>query len=103
MSWVVLLVSGLFEAVWAAALNASKGFSKLYPSVVFLVALALSMAGLAYALRSIPLSVGYAVWVGVGVVGAAVYGMAAVGEPATAGRVVCIVLILAGVVGLKLL
>lgn len=103
MSWVVLVVSGVLESVWAAALTASQGFTKLYPSLLFLGALTLSMGGLAYAMRAIPVGTGYAVWVGIGAIGTAVYGMVALGEPATAGRITCLVLIVAGVVGFKLL
>jgi len=103
MAWLVLVVSGFLETVWAAALGASKGFSRLWPSVLFGVALLLSMSGLAYSLRAIPLGTGYAVWVGIGAVGAAVYGMVALDDPTTVGRIVCLVLIVAGVVGLKLL
>lgn len=103
MAWVVLVVSGVLEAVWAAALSASHGFSRLPPSIVFAVALVLSMAGLAYALREIPVGTGYAVWVGIGALGTAVVGMVAFGEPATTGRLACLVLIVAGVVGLKVL
>ncbi|MFD1829427.1 MULTISPECIES: DMT family transporter [Streptomyces] len=103
MSWVVLVLSGVLEAVWAAALSASQGLSRLRPSLLFLAALALSMGGLAYALRGIPIGTGYAVWVGIGAVGTALYGMAALGDPVSAGRVVCLVLIVAGVVGLKVL
>lgn len=103
MAWLTLIVSGVFETVWAAALSASRGLSKPLPTTVFAVALVLSMAGLGYALRTIPVGTGYAVWVGVGAIGTAGYGMAALGEPATAGRITCLVLIVAGVVGLKVL
>ncbi|MFJ5926277.1 DMT family transporter [Kitasatospora sp. NPDC092948] len=103
MAWVVLIVAGVLETVWAVALEASKGFSRLVPSVVFGVALALSMGGLAYAMRSIPLGTGYAVWVGIGAVGTALYGMVAMGDAVSAARITCLVLILAGVVGLKVL
>ncbi|WP_020664264.1 DMT family transporter [Amycolatopsis benzoatilytica] len=103
MAWLVLVVSGFLETVWAAALGASKGFSRLWPSVLFGVALLLSMSGLAYSLRDIPLGTGYAVWVGIGAVGTAIYGMLAMHDPFTVGRIVCLVLIVAGVVGLKLL
>jgi quaternary ammonium compound-resistance protein SugE len=103
MAWVVLVVSGILEAVWAAALSASQGLTRLRPSVLFLVALALSMGGLAYAMRGIPIGTGYAVWVGIGAVGTAVYGMVALGDPVSTGRVLCLVLIVAGVVGLKVL
>ena len=101
MAWIALVVSGVLETVWAAALSRSEGFSRLVPSVVFGVALVLSMAGLAYALREIPVGTGYAVWVGIGAVGTAAYGMVALGEPATVARLLCLVAIVAGVVGLK--
>nr|WP_272947947.1 SMR family transporter [Serinicoccus sediminis] len=102
LSWIVLVVSGVLEAVWAGALTRSEGFTRLWPSVVFGVALAASMAGLGWSLRTIPLGTGYAVWVGIGVVGTAVYGVVALGEPATVARVLCLVAIIAGIVGLKL-
>lgn len=103
MAWIVLIVAGVLETVWAVALEASKGFSRLVPSVVFGVALVLSMGGLAYAMKSIPLGTGYAVWVGIGAIGTALYGMAVMGDAVTAARVTCLVLILGGVVGLKVL
>jgi quaternary ammonium compound-resistance protein SugE len=103
MAWVVLIVAGVLETVWAVALEASKGFSRLVPSLVFAVALVLSMGGLAHAVRSIPLGTGYAVWVGIGAIGTALYGMAVMGDAVTAARVTCLVLILGGVVGLKVL
>ncbi|MCO5968911.1 DMT family transporter [Actinoallomurus soli] len=103
MAWIVLVVSGLMETVWAAALSSSHGLSRVRPSALFVVALIASMAGLSYALRDIPIGTGYAVWVGIGAVGTAVYGMAVLGEPATAARLVCLALIIGGVVGLKFL
>ncbi|MGK4581062.1 DMT family transporter [Kitasatospora sp. HPMI-4] len=103
MAWVVLIVAGVLETVWAVALEASRGFSRLVPSLVFAVALVLSMGGLALAMRSIPLGTGYAVWVGIGAIGTALYGMAVMGDAVTAARVTCLVLILGGVVGLKVL
>ncbi|KWW97807.1 ligand-binding protein SH3 [Carbonactinospora thermoautotrophica] len=102
MAWVVLVISGILETVWAVALDRSAGFSRLVPSAVFVVALILSMAGLAWALREIPVGTGYAVWVGIGAVGTALVGMIALGEPVTFPRVVCLFLVIAGVVGLKL-
>jgi len=103
MAWVFLIVAGVLETVWAVALEASKGFSRLVPSAVFAVALVLSMGGLAYAMRTIPLGTGYAVWVGIGAVGTAVYGMVALGDAVSVARITCLVLILSGVVGLKVL
>lgn len=101
MAWLVLAVSGILETVWASALAESRGFTRLGPSLLFGVALAFSMGGLAYALRTIPVGTGYAVWVGIGAVGTAVYGMVALQEPATALRIGCLLLIVCGIVGLK--
>ncbi|MDY0810219.1 DMT family transporter [Kitasatospora purpeofusca] len=103
MAWLVLIISGVLETVWAVALENSRGFSRLVPTVVFGVALALSMGGLAYAMRSIPIGTGYAVWVGIGAVGTALYGMTALGDTASLARIGCLLLIVSGVVGLKVL
>ncbi|MER7704186.1 SMR family transporter [Kitasatospora sp. NPDC097605] len=103
MAWLVLILSGVLETVWAVALEASKGFSRLVPTVVFGAALLLSMGGLAYAMRSIPIGTGYAVWVGIGAVGTAIYGMAVLGDAVTLARIGCLLLIVSGVVGLKVL
>lgn len=102
MSWLILVVSGLLESVWAVALSRSAGFTRLVPSAIFGVALVLSMVGLGYALRTIPVGTGYAVWVGIGAAGTAVIGMLFLGESASVLRVLSLVLVLAGVVGLKL-
>ncbi len=101
MAWLVLLASGVLETVWVAALSRSAGFSRLAASVVFVVALVLSMAGLAVALREIPVGTGYAVWVGIGAVGTVLYGTVVLGEPVTALRLLCLGAVVAGVVGLK--
>ncbi|GAB3724032.1 DMT family transporter [Nocardiopsis nanhaiensis] len=103
MAWLVLVISGLLETAWAAALNASQGFSRFWPSVAFVVTLALSMGGLAYALRTIPLGTGYAVWVSIGVVGTALIGMFFLGEGFSVPKALCLIMIVAGVVGLKVL
>jgi len=103
VAWIVLVGSGVLETVWAVALSASKGFSRAMPSLLFAVALFFSMAGLAYALRSLPVGTAYGVWVGVGAVGAAVYGMLVLDEPASIGRILCLMLIIGGVVGLKVM
>ncbi|WP_153397305.1 DMT family transporter [Ornithinicoccus halotolerans] len=102
MAWLVLVVSGVLEAVWAVALDRSQGFTRWGPSLLFVVALAASMAGLALALRTLPVGTAYAVWVAIGAVGTALYGMAALGEPVTAARLLCLLLVVAGVVGLKI-
>ncbi len=101
MAWIVLIVSGVLETVWAIALDRSAGFSRPMPTVVFGVALVLSMAGLGYALREIPVGTGYAVWVGIGAVGTALVGMLALGESASLPRILCLLLVVSGVVGLK--
>ena len=103
MAWIYLVVSGLFETVWAAALSQSRGFSRLVPSAVFAVALVISMGGLALALRELPVGTAYAVWVGIGAVGTAVYGMVALGESSSVARLLCLFAIVAGVAGLKVL
>ena len=102
MAWIVLVVSGLLETVWAIALDRSAGFSRPVPTVVFAVALVFSMAGLGYALRTIPVGTGYGVWVGIGAVGTALVGMVALGESASLPRIICLLLVVSGVVGLKL-
>lgn len=101
-AWIILVISGVLESVWAGALTRSEGFTKLWPSVIFGIALVASMAGLGYALKSIPLGTGYAVWVGIGVVGTAIYGIIALGEAVSVARIVCLVAIVGGIVGLKL-
>jgi quaternary ammonium compound-resistance protein SugE len=102
MAWIVLIISGILEAIWATALGKSEGFSKLTPSVVFGVALVASMAGLAYAMRDLPTGTAYAVWVGIGATLTVIYAMVTGEEPATLVKVLCIVAIVGGVVGLKL-
>jgi quaternary ammonium compound-resistance protein SugE len=103
VAWIVLVVSGVLETVWAASLSRSEGFTRLTPSIVFGVALVLSMIGLAYALREIPVGTGYAVWVGIGAVGTVLYGMAVLGEPVTVMRLLCLGAVVGGVAGLKFL
>jgi quaternary ammonium compound-resistance protein SugE len=102
MAWLVLIVSGLLEAGWALALKSSDGFTKVVPAVTFVVLLVLSMGGLAYALRSLPVGTAYAVWVGIGAVTTAVLAMLWLHEPVTVLKIGSIVLIMAGVVGLNL-
>jgi quaternary ammonium compound-resistance protein SugE len=102
MTWVVLFTAGLFEVAWALALKQSDGFSKLGPTVIFVVTLIISMALLAWALRELPVGTGYAVWTGTGAVGAAVAGMIFLGEAATLTRIVPIALIAVGIVWLAL-
>lgn len=102
MAWVILIGSGLLEAVWATALGKAEGFTKLGPSVVFLVAMTLSMVGLATAMRHIPVGTAYAVWVGIGAALTAGYAMAFDGEPVSIVRILLLLGIVGCVVGLKL-
>lgn len=102
MSWIVLIVSGLFEAVWATALGRSEGFSRLGPSIIFLVALLLSMSGLAWAMKDLPTGTAYAVWVAIGAVGTVVWAMATGAESPSVFKVFFLAFIISGVVGLKL-
>lgn len=103
MAWLVLVTAGLVEIVYMAALEKSHTFTRLVPTLVFAVGVVISMGGVAYAIRSIPLGTAYAVWVGIGAVGTALYGMFFLREPAGLARMGCIFLILVGVVGLNLL
>ena len=102
MAWVYLLVAGLMEVAWAVGLKYTEGFTRLWPSVWTAVALVLSMILLAAAVRTLPLGTAYAVWTGIGAVGTAALGVALFGESASPARVLCVGLIVAGLVGLKL-
>ena len=102
MYWLVLALSGVLEAVWASALARTEGFTRLTPTVVFAVALAASMAGLAYAMRGLPLGTAYAVWVGIGAALTAGYAMLSGEEPASVLRVFLLLGIVGCVIGLKL-
>ena len=103
MSWIVLVVSGAFEAVWAVALGKSEGFTRLTPSIVFGVALVISMGGLAYAMRELPTATSYVIWVGIGAALTAVYSFATGDEAASVAKVILIAVIVACVIGLKML
>jgi quaternary ammonium compound-resistance protein SugE len=102
MNWMLLILAGLLEVVWAVGLKYTEGFTRLWPSVITIVAMVISLALLGIAMKSLPASTAYAIWVGIGVVGTAILGIAMLGEPATFGRIFSIGLILAGVIGLKL-
>jgi quaternary ammonium compound-resistance protein SugE len=101
MAWLSLLVAGLFEIVWAVGLKYTEGFSRLWPTVATVVALILSFIFLEYAVRTLPVGTAYAVWVGIGAVGTAVLGIVLFGESREPLRLACLVLIVAGVIGLK--
>lgn len=102
MAWTLLLVAGLFEIGWAIGLKYTDGFTRLVPSALTLIAMTVSVVLLALALRSIPVGTGYAVWTGIGAVGTALLGIVLFGESASVARLGCIALIVAGIVGLKL-
>ena len=102
LHWLVLIGSGLFEAVWATALSKSEGFTKLVPTLVFAVSVTVSMGGLAFAMREIPVGTGYAIWVAVGAVTTVGWAMATGAEPISLLRIAFIVGIVGCVIGLKL-
>ena len=102
MAWFALFAAGLFEIVWAIALKYSNGFTNLWPSLIFGVSAWISFSLLSFALKSIPMGTAYAVWTGIGAVGLAGVGILWFGEPSNAIRLVCILLIIAGILGLKL-
>lgn len=102
MAWVLLLVAGMLEIVWAIGLKYTEGFSRPLPSAVTLAAMVGSVVLLGLAMKTLPVGTSYAVWVGVGAVGTAILGMVLFAEPASAGRLVSLALIVAGIVGLKL-
>ena len=102
MAWLVLVLSGVLEAVWAGARGKAEGFTRLAPALVFLVGILLSMGGLAYALRTLPIGTAYAVWVGVGASLTVVYGMLSGAESVSAVKVVLLVGLIGCVIGLKL-
>ena len=102
MAWIYLLVAGILEIAWAIGLKYTEGFSRLWPSVMTIGAMIASFGLLAQALKTIPVGTGYAVWTGIGAAGTATIGMLFLGESREVLRIVCIVLIVAGVLGLKL-
>ena len=99
--WFVLFLAGLLETGWAVGLKYSEGFTRLWPSVFTAGAMAASLYLLAIAVKTLPLGTAYAVWTGIGAVGAVVWGILFLGEPGNAARLLCILLILAGIVGLR--
>lgn len=101
MAWLILIVSGMLEAVWAAALSASKRFTRWRATVLFAVSLALSMAGLAWAMRDLPTGTAYAVWVGIGATLTVLWGFAKRQERPTLARILLLVLLVGSVIGLK--
>lgn len=102
MNWMILVLAGLFEIGWAIGLKYTDGFTKLWPTVGTVASMVISLGLLGVAMKTLPVGTAYAVWVGVGAVGTAILGIVLLGEPANAGRMVSLALIIAGIVGLKL-
>ena len=102
MNWAILVLAGLFEIGWAIGLKYTDGFTRLWPTVGTVLAMAISLGLLGIAMKSLPVGTAYAVWVGVGAVGTAILGIVLLGEPANTGRMISLALILAGIIGLKL-
>ena len=102
MPWLILFIAGLFEIAWAIGLKYTEGFTRLWPSVGTVAAMVVSVVLLGLAMRTLPVGTAYAVWTGIGAVGTVILGIVLFAEPATAARLFCLGLILAGILGLKL-
>ncbi|HAV1236241.1 TPA: quaternary ammonium compound efflux SMR transporter SugE [Salmonella enterica] len=102
MSWIILLIAGLLEVVWAVGLKYTYGFSRLTPSIITITAMVISMALLSWAMKTLPVGTAYAIWTGIGAVGAAITGILLLGESASPARLLSLGLIVAGIIGLKL-
>ena len=102
MAWMVLLVAGLLEVGWAIGLKYTEGFTRFWPSVGTAISMVLSVVLLGWAMRSLPVGTAYAVWTGIGAVGTVILGIVLFHEPANAARLICVGLIVAGILGLKL-
>ena len=102
MAWIYLLIAGVLEIQWAVTMKYTDGFTRLWPSVGTVLAMVISVVLLGIAMKTLPVGTAYAVWVGIGAVGTAILGMVLLGEAASAGRIISLALIVAGVVGLKL-
>jgi len=102
MYWIILFVAGLFEVGWAIGLKYTEGFSKLWPSVFTVACMIISMAGLAYAVKQLPVGTAYAIWTGIGAVGTAILGMILFNESRELIRILFIFLIVVGIIGLKI-
>ncbi|AEN63125.1 TPA: quaternary ammonium compound efflux SMR transporter SugE [Enterobacter soli] len=102
MSWIILVIAGLLEVVWAIGLKYTHGFTRLMPSLITVTAMVVSIALLSWAMRTLPVGTAYAVWTGIGAVGAAITGILLLGESASLARIASLALIVAGIIGLKL-
>ncbi len=101
MAWFLLIIAGLLEVAWASSMKSTEGFTRLWPTLFFLVTLTASMVLLGIAVKTIPTGTGYAVWTGIGAIGTVLVGILVFNEPATLARLLCLGLILGGIVGLK--
>jgi quaternary ammonium compound-resistance protein SugE len=102
MAWIYIVVAGLIEIAWAVGLKYTDGFTRLVPSIWVVLGMILTYIVLAQGLKTVPVGTGYAVWTGIGAAGTAIWGMAKLGEPVTAARIVCLLMVIAGIIGLKL-
>lgn len=102
MSWLILLIAGLLEVVWAIGLKYTHGFTRLMPSLITVTAMVASVVLLSWAMKTLPVGTAYAIWTGIGAVGAAVAGIVLLGESASVARILSLCLIIAGIIGLKL-
>lgn len=102
MAWLILMIAGLLEVVWAVGLKYSEGLTRFWPSVITVVTLLLSFWLLGLAMRTLPIGTAYGVWVGIGAVGTVIFGIVFLSEPAGVARLVSVVLIISGIIGLKL-
>ena len=102
MNWAILVVAGLFEVGWAIGLKYTQGFTRFWPTVWTVLSMIVSVGLLGLAMKALPVGTAYSVWVGVGAIGTIIFGIVLFGEPASAGRLISVALILAGIVGLKL-
>lgn len=102
MAWLILVVAGLFEIAWAIGLKYTDGFTKLWPTVGTVTAMVISVVLLGLAMKTLPVGTAYAVWTGIGAVGTVTLGMILLGEPSTVARIICILLIVSGIIGLKI-
>lgn len=103
MAWVYLLLAGLTEIGWAVGLKYTEGFSRPVPSILTALSMLVSLGLLGMALRTLPLGISYAVWTGIGIVGTAIFGITVLGESASPAKLVCVLLIIVGIAGLKML
>jgi len=103
LSWFILFIAGLFEVVWAVGIKYTEGWTRLWPAIITVFAMAASFYFLSMALKQIPMGTAYAVWTGIGTIGTVIYGIIYFKEPTDILRIICILLIISGIVGLRIL